>query len=286
MEKLEYTCEKEDELFDFLIKKKPNLNYQILKIALRKRDIKINNKKVLENKLVSAGDVVTIYLPEKKKRNIQVVFEDENILIVSKPSGMETTKKDKVYLESDCLEDIFEGTHACHRLDKNTEGLVILAKSKKAYEQMQDVIKLRKVHKTYYAVCYGKVLKEANLADYLVKNDNMVKIYSKEMPDSKVVKTNYKMIEKQDDLYLLEIDLLTGRTHQIRAHLAFHKIFVLGDQKYGNKDINKKYHTKRQLLCASKLYFDNMPDIFKGLSNKTFEVKPTFSLNDFKKNQI
>ena len=284
MEKLEYTCEKEDTLFDFLIRKKPNLNYQILKIALRKKDIKINGKKVFENKLISNGDVITVYLPEKKKRLVDVVFEDENILIVSKPAGMETTKKDKTYLESDCLEDIFEGTFACHRLDKNTEGLVILAKSKKAYNQMQEVIKLRKVHKTYFAICSGKVFNEANLTDYLVKNDNMVKIYSKEMPNSKVVKTNYKMVEKQDDLYLLEIDLLTGRTHQIRAHLAFHKIFVLGDQKYGNKDTNKKYHAKRQLLCASKLYFDNLPDVFKKLSNKSFEAKPTFSLDDFKKN--
>ena len=282
MEKLEFICKREQMLIDFIISQKPNLNFAIIKTALRKKDVRVNGQKVSQNILIKQNDVVTMFLPQKKKKNIDIVFEDENILIVSKPAGIETTKKDKAYIESDCLEDIFDGTYACHRLDKNTEGLIILAKTKKAFNQMQEVFKLNKIHKTYTALVTGKVKQNGdNLQDYLVKGDGIVKIHSSQVENSKIIKTNYVVKQNVDDLFVLSVDLLTGRTHQIRAHLAFHKIYVLGDQKYGDKIANKKYHAKMQLLCASKICFDNLPEIFKNLSNKTFEIKPSFSIFDY-----
>ena len=257
----------------------------MIKTVLRKKDIRLNGNKISQDILIKPNDIVTIFLPNKKKKQIEIVYEDENILIVSKPAGIETTKKDKAYMQSECLEEYFEGTFACHRLDKNTEGLIVLAKSKKAYNQMQEVIKLQKLHKNYTTIVTGRVKADGeNLLDYHTKGEGIVKISAKQTENSKEIKTNYTVIEKKNDLYCLNVELLTGRTHQIRAHLAFHKIYVLGDQKYGNKDANKKYHTKRQLLCATKLYFDNLPDVFKNLSNKTFEIKPSFSLSDFENN--
>ena len=141
------------------------------------------------------------------------------------------------------------------------------------------------MHKNYATIVTGKVKASGeNLIDYHIKGDGIVKISSKQTENAKHIKTNYTVLEKKNDLYYLDVELLTGRTHQIRAHLAFHKIYVLGDQKYGDKDANKKYHVKRQLLCATKLSFDNLPDVFKNLSNKTFEIKPSFSLSDFENN--
>ena len=269
-------------LVDFVLLQKPNLNFAMIKTLLRKKDIRINGDKVSQNKMLAKGDVVTLFLPQKNKPKVDVVFEDDKVLIVSKPSGMETTKKDKAYQQSDCLEDIFDGAFACHRLDKNTEGLVILAKSEKLANQMQEAIKLKKMHKYYQTIATGSVkMQGENLCDYLVKQDNVVKVFSKKVDDAKQILTNYDVLSKADDLFLLGIELLTGRTHQIRAHLAFHKIYVLGDQKYGDKVANKKYHAKRQLLCANKIVFDKMPYVFENLSNKTFEIAPTFSLTDF-----
>lgn len=282
MEKFEFVCLHQQNVVDFLMSQKPNLSFLNVKTALRKKDVKVNGKKISQNIVINHNDLVTLYLPPKKKRNIDVVFEDENILIVSKPAGLETTKKDKAYVESECLEDCFDGCCACHRLDKNTEGLVVLAKSKRAFNQMQEVIKMQKMHKTYVTIATGKVKPNGeNLQDYLVKNDGHVKVFENCVENSKIIKTNYSVLAKQNDLFCLSVELLTGRTHQIRAHLAFHKIYVLGDQKYGSKEANKKHHVKRQLLCATKISFDCLPDIFKNLSNKTFEIKPSFSLFDF-----
>lgn len=280
MEKFEFKCKKERMLFDLIFENKPNLNYSIIKTILRKKDIKINGKKVSKNQIVKENDKITIFLPEKKRKNVAIIYEDDKIIIVHKPAGMETTKKDKTYENSDCLEDIFQGTFACHRLDKNTEGLIILAKSQKVANQMKEVFKLKKIEKTYQTIASGNVKDSENLQDYLVKKENKVQIFSKEVEDSKIIKTNYTKIAQKNDLFLLNVELLTGRTHQIRAHLAFHNIYVLGDSKYGNKEINKKYHAKIQLLCATKIHFANMPDAFENLSNKTFETTPNFSLEN------
>ena len=282
MDKFEFICKKKQKLVDFIISQKPTLNFSIVKTALRKKDIRVNGKKVSQNVMAMPNDVVEIFLPQKRPKQIEVVFEDQNILIVNKPAGLETTKKDKAYFESECLEELFDGTFACHRLDKNTEGLVVLAKSKKAYYQMQEVIKMQKMHKTYVTIVTGNAKNDGDkLQDYLVKGDGIVKVFANQVENSKIIKTNYTVLAQQDDLFLLSVELITGRTHQIRAHLAFHKIYVLGDQKYGDKTANKKYHAKRQLLCAQKICFDKLPDIFSGLSGKTFETKPTFSLLDY-----
>ncbi|MGN1221964.1 MAG: hypothetical protein ACI4TT_01865, partial [Christensenellales bacterium] len=109
MQKIQFTNNTNQFVFDAILKHKQNLNYQILNTILRKRDIRVNNKKIVSNQTVNIGDEICLFLPDKKQTDKNVVFENEQILIVFKPQGVEVTKQDKTFLESDCLEDICDG---------------------------------------------------------------------------------------------------------------------------------------------------------------------------------
>lgn len=275
MEKLEFKSDKETYVFDAILQKKSSISFSLLKTTLRKKDIKINGKRISTNCKVYPLDTITIFLPDKPKKQVPVIYEDENIIIANKPQGMEVTKKDKGYAESDCLEDVFDAV-ACHRLDKNTEGLVVMAKNPNTENALHFAFKEHYIQKRYYAIVNGKVEKSANFEDYIKKQTDYVTVSANEVPDSKIAKTDYVLKDSKGELHLLDIQLLTGRTHQIRAQLAFHGIYVLGDEKYGQKSTNKKYHTKRQLLCAYLICFNNIPKYLDYLNGKTFEIKPTF----------
>lgn len=257
----------------------PKINYAQIKTALRKKDVKINFKRISKEVEVKLGDNIQLFLPEEKPKNIPVVFEDENVLVVFKPQGLEVTKKDKVY-DSECLEELTNAT-AMHRLDKNTEGLVVMAKNDIATKELTNAFKQNRVHKKYLAVCCGEVKSQAKLTAYLTKDSqkNSVKVFDTPQKNSVQIKTNYLCLNKIDHLFLIEVELLTGKTHQIRAHLKHEKIYILGDEKYGDKKINSHYKQKKQCLCAYKLNFDfdkNSP--LNYLNDKTFQVTPSFKM--------
>ena len=282
MEKLEFIAKDDSVLFNLILSVRPTLNFSILKTILRKKDIKINGKKVLENVEVKKGDTITVYLPDKKEKKVEVVFEDQNIIIANKPQGMEVTKKDKVFLDSECLEEVLNTT-ACHRLDKNTEGLVVLAKNKTAEKLLLEAFKNHDTKKKYSAIVFGKINKNGQkLSNFLQKNDNFVKILDKKEENSQTAKMSYSVKKQNGELFEIEVDLETGRTHQIRAQLAHYGIFVLGDEKYGDKAINKKYHKSKQLLCAKELVFENLSAPLDYLNDKKFCITPTFDILDFK----
>ena len=181
---------------------------------------------------------------------------------------------------SESLEELV-GAKACHRLDKNTEGLVVLAKNSESENCLIDAFREHRIQKEYIAVVSGKTNKNGeNFEDFVKKEQNFVKICSKNDKNAKIAKLSYKPICSNKDLSLLKINLETGRTHQIRVQLSHHGNFVLGDEKYGDKEQNKKYHKKKQLLCSTKITFENIDEPLKYLSGKSFEVKPTF---DFEK---
>ena len=279
MEKIEFINTKEQTVFDAILNYKQTLNYSILKTALRKKDIKVNNKKINENMVVKHGDLITIFLQDKKQKQINIIYEDDNIKIVFKPQGIEVTKQDKAYLDSESLEEL-TGAKACHRLDKNTEGLVVMAKNDIALNCMFDAFKNHKIQKTYNAIVFGKVNKNGEkLQNYIKKEQNFAKICEKFDKNGKIAKLSYTVLEQKNDLYLLEINLETGRMHQIRVQLAYHGIFVLGDDKYGDKMINKKYKTHKQQLCACTIYFSNLIAPLEYLNGQIVEVKPTFDLS-------
>ena len=281
MEKLKFINNETQKVFDSILSERPTLNYSILKTVLRKKDIKVNGVRIKENELVKTGDIVEIFLSKRKDKTINVVFEDENVLFVFKSAGIEVTTKDKTYVNSKSLEEL-TGAIACHRLDKNTEGIVVLAKNKMAEKSLLDAFKTSKIKKEYTAIVFGNVNKNGEkLENYLKKEKNLVKICKKTDKNAKFAKLSYSLISSQNGLYLIKINLETGRTHQIRVQLSGKGIFVLGDEKYGDKQINKKYKKTKQQLCAHKITFLNLPTPLNYLSGKTFEVKPSFKLEDF-----
>lgn len=281
MEKFKFINKNTQKVFDAILTAKPTLNYSILKTALRKKDIKVNGTKIKENVEIEMDDKVEIFLREKKDKKIDIVFEDENVLLAFKPAGIETTQKDKTFVNSKSLEELTKAV-ACHRLDKNTEGIVILAKNQMAENSVIDAFKTGNIKKEYLAIVFGKVNPNGeNLVNYLKKEQNFVKICKKNDENAKIAKLSYNVINSKNNLHLIRINLETGRTHQIRVQLAGKGIFVLGDEKYGDKQVNKKYKKSKQQLCAYKITFKNLTAPLKYLEGKSFEIEPNFKLDDF-----
>lgn len=261
-------------LSKILLKEYPALTYAELKVLFRKKDIKVNGKRVNEDVKLTGGEDIVVYNREKK---LNVVYEDNNICIVHKPMGVETTNVDKAYTQPS-LEQI-SGYYACHRLDMNTEGLIILAKSKEIQKEMYKEFKLGNVHKFYTALIKGSPKKDTDiLKDYLVKKDDRVYVYKDKVTNSHEIVTKYTVVDKNQDVSLVKIELLTGKTHQIRAHFAFIGHPVVGDNKYGDKEFNEKLKLKKQCLCSTKLSFSCESNNLKYLNNLSFETKPSFKL--------
>lgn len=235
---------------------------------LRAKDIKVNGVRVNSNVALKAGDTVTYYTTAKQeaKPSHKVVYEDENVYIADKFSGV----------SSEGLSSELGGKgefYAVHRLDRNTQGLIVYAKTRAAEEELLSAFKERGVQKTYIALCKNRfTAKSGTLTAYLKKDASasVVKVYKSPLSGAVKIITGYEVKENRGDIALVEITLHTGKTHQIRAHTAFIGCPVLGDEKYGDGDLNKKYGLKRQCLIAKKLKF-NLNGNLKYLNEFDFE---------------
>lgn len=253
--------------------------------ALRKKDIRINDVRVSENKTVYEGDEVKVYIVDEflfKNENIseiEIVYEDENIVVFNKPTDIEVTGEKSV---EKYAENLYKNQFIkpCHRLDRNTTGLVMFAKNEESLNILLDMFKNQKIEKHYRCVVVGIPKQEEKVLEaYLFKDNKKAMVYISDEPKTgyRKIITSYKIIKKDYDknLSLLDIELHTGRTHQIRAHMAYIGHPILGDGKYGVNSINKKFKAKNQQLCSYSLTFDlnGENNRLSYLNNKTIKLK-------------
>ena len=236
----------------------PDLTYNHVQKLLRNKDVKVNGVRVKEDIRPAEADLVECYLPDLEK-NIDILYEDENLLVCFKPRKMEV---ESLAGEPDLIIKLEKqvGCHlfAVHRLDRNTMGLVVLAKNNSAKNSLNRAIKAHRLEKFYLAMVSGVMEKpEDDMIAYLFKDSekSLVKIADQEKAGYQKIETKYKVLSQFDDHALVEVNLVTGKTHQIRAHFAHIGHFVIGDEKYGDTNINKRFKRHYQCLCAYKLIF-------------------------------
>lgn len=273
----------EKKLNKFLTENIQGFNYGLFANTLRRKDIKVNSKRINKDIIVYEGDEIEVYISKealktKKQENLEIIYEDENILIINKPAEIEVTGNNSLTsIIHDKYRDLEFKPMPCHRLDRNTTGLIIYAKNQKTLDILFDKFKNHEIEKHYIAVVYGKPKDNFKREEaYLFKDNKKSTVYISNIPKkgySKII-TEYTVLEKKENnTSILDVKIETGKTHQIRAHLSYLGYPIIGDGKYGKNEINKQFNKKYQMLCAYKLKFNfkTDADILNYLKN--FEVK-------------
>ena len=222
---------------------------------LKNKEIKVNGKKVGEDITLAEGDTVCYYLTAKQaeKAAFYIVYKDENILIADKESGVNS---EAVFA---ALKREYESCRFIHRLDRNTKGLLAFALNGETESALKQAFKERTAEKIYHALCFGDFPKARDvLTAYLQKDEarSLVKIFDNPIRGTERIVTEYEVLERAKEITKVQITLRTGKTHQIRAHLAHIGCPVVGDMKYGKTLENKARSAARQCLVAKSLSFD------------------------------
>lgn len=250
-----------------------DLSFSAFMKALRKKDIKVNGVRVNKDIAVNSGDKIEVYYSAKEVEKYNVIYSDENVLVVDKKQGFSS---ESVYEE---LLALNKGLGFIHRLDRNTCGIMIFSKNQRAEQELLLGFKKRTFDKKYHALVFGKMPKKEDvLTAYLFKDSKnaLVKITDTKTIGSVLIKTGYKVLDYNDGKSLLEVTLFTGKTHQIRAHLAHIGNPIVGDGKYGENQSNVMEGEKYQKLQAVSLTLQFLPnDYLYYLNGKTFTSKQT-----------
>ena len=281
----------EKKLNKFLLDNLDGLSYSLFCNTLRKKDIKINGKRVNKDVILYKGDEVLVYiadslLEQKNSIDLNIIFEDENILFINKPINLEVTGNNSLTtLVHKKYENFDFKPMPCHRIDRNTTGLVLFAKNEKSLEILLSKFKNHEIEKHYLALVYGHPsYNSKKIEAYLFKDNKKSMVYISDAPKkgySKII-TSYNILEKRpNNTSILDVEIETGKTHQIRAHLAHLGYPIIGDGKYGKNDINKQFNRKTQMLCSYKIIFKfkTDADILNYLNNSCFEL--TVNLSNF-----
>lgn len=243
-------------------------SYADVNKMLRNKDVRINNSVVKENVLVKQGQLLTFFYSEKMlEKKYEIIFENDFIYVIYKFVGIESEGEKGI-------ESVLKAV-AVHRLDRNTEGLMVFAKDKDIAEKLEGAFKNKTVHKFYVAEVVGKFDNvEKTYKDYLLKDSEkaLVIITNRPTKGAVEIQTHVKPLKVGRESSVLEIELLTGKTHQIRAHLAFLGHPIIGDGKYGKNEINKKFQQNKQKLACFRLKFDFVG--VEGLNFKEFVKYP------------
>ena len=297
----------------FLLKYLTNMPEAMLYKSLRKKCVRVNGRHVTDGGFkLSEGDRLALYLkdeffetnPDQTFLHItprlSILYEDENILLADKRPGIVVHASDaetnsliehiKAYLYQKGEYD-YTAEHAfapalCNRIDRNTGGIVIAAKNAEALRIMNQKIKDREMQKLYLCIACGYFAKKQDtLRGYLFKDEKANRVYIRQSasPGAKTCITRYRVLREQNGLSLVEVELITGRTHQIRAHLASIGHPLLGDGKYGRNAVNKQYGYTSQALYAYRLRFDfsTPAGCLENLNGQTFTVQDVPFLTEF-----
>lgn len=307
MRTLEITKNDANQRLDkFLQKRFKTLPKSLMYKYIRKKCIKVNDKKCDIQTMLCEGDVLTFYIKDeffeqstavsydflKAPKSFDIVYEDENIILIDKKPGI-IVHPDKNYHFDSLIARVWHYLYdkgeynpdeeksfapaLVNRIDRNTGGIVIAAKNAESLRILNAKMKTRELEKHYLCLVFGTPKhKSGVLSGYITKNEskNKVTVFKKEVENSKEIKTKYTVLETDNKYSLVDIDLLTGRTHQIRAHMASIGHPLVGDTKYGkNKKAPDKY--KYQALYSYKLIFNFQTDagILNYLNEKEFCVK-------------
>ena len=282
MIKKEFTVSKQDKLLNVVSKN--NISYSTANKLLRKKDIRIDNKKTDENQTVYPGQKITVFLPEdqveKEIKFYEIVFEDENVAIINKFKGIEVTSPNENSIEK-ILNSENKKYFALNRLDRNTEGLVIFAKTKSVLEKLKKAMKNNEINKFYLAEVVGSPSwNEKTAISFLLKDEEKseVKIFDSPRKDAVKIQTNLTVLNRSSGgTTIVMAEIHNGKTHQIRAQLAHIGHPIVGDGKYGKNQDNKKFKTKTQKLTSFKLVFNIKDQDLNYLNEMNFEIKPTWT---------
>lgn len=298
----------------FVCKVAPALPKNLMYKYIRLKRIKLNGKRAEIATRLQAGDVVEMYINDeffesgkqhhdflKAGKQLSIVYEDENLLILEKRVGLLCHPDNEEYVDTligRVLRYLYEKNEyvpekensftpsLANRIDRNTGGLVMCAKNAEALRILNEKIKQREIKKNYICIACGTMpAKAETLKAYLYKDEAKNKVFIKDAPfeGAKTILTKYRVIRQKPQFALLEVELLTGRTHQIRAHLAHIGHPLLGDGKYSNNTQGKKIGYKKQALYSYKLRFAFESDagILAYLNGKTFEAQHIPLYDDF-----
>lgn len=300
----------EGQRLDKYIKKMfPNAPVSLLYKMLRKKNITLNNKKADGSEIISGGDAIKTFFsdetyekfrgkPEKpftkeviKNSNyisLEIIYENEDVLFFNKPAGVLSQSDDKnifsvnsyllSYLSKNnkSLKDENYKPSICNRLDRNTSGIIMCAKTYRGARFLDDCIKNHRLIKEYYAICHGHLTGSDTLKGYLSKDreNNIVTVSKNSNGYDSYIETKYEALESRPEYSLIRVNLITGKSHQIRAHMASINHPLAGDKKYGGKVYGKipyqMLHSKS--VTFPKLTDENEINMFSDLSGKCFEA--------------
>ena len=276
---------------------------------LRKKNITLNGKKADGTEKLKCGDEIRLFLSDETYEKfagkvqpkekfpmvkLNIVYEDSNVIFINKPAGMLSQKSvpSDVSLNEYLLGYLEKSGQwkqeeskafrpsVCNRLDRNTSGMVICGKSMAGLQQMAALLKDRSLHKYYLCLVKGVMTESQHLEGYLLKdeNSNQVKIFQKETEGAAHIITEYEPLYTEGETTLLKVTLVTGKSHQIRAHLSSIGHPIIGDPKYGDRKVNaffrETHGIKNQMLHAWKLTFPELAEPLDNLSEKSFEAEP------------
>ncbi len=298
----------------FISKAVPALPKSLMYKYIRTKRIKVNSKRAEISTKLNEGDVVDMYINDEffapvdkhydflsASKHLDIVYEDENLLLLDKKVGLlshpdETEYNDtlitrvKRYLykknEYDPKDENSFAPALVNRIDRNTGGIVIAAKNAETLRILNLKLKERELEKYYLCVVHGTLIKKNGiLSGWLIKDEkkNKVQVYKQEQQGAKEIRTKYSVLSEKDGLSLIEVELLTGRTHQIRAHFSSIGHPLLGDGKYGTNALNKTLGYKKQFLYSYRLKFAFTSDAgpLEYLNGKSFEVEDVWFKREF-----